>query len=86
MDYKFTPTTVFTPIEYGCIGFSEEDAIKKYGADNIEAYVGNFKPLDWNYSKTHDEDRGYAKLVVNSADSNRVVGFHYVGPQAGEVT
>jgi thioredoxin reductase (NADPH) len=27
MDYKFVPTTVFTPIEYGCLGYSEEDAI-----------------------------------------------------------
>ena len=27
MDYKLVPTTVFTPMEYGCIGLSEEDAI-----------------------------------------------------------
>lgn len=28
MDYKNIATTVFTPLEYGCIGYSEEDAIK----------------------------------------------------------
>lgn len=28
----------------------------------------------------------YAKLVVNKADNNRVVGFHFLGPHAGEVT
>lgn len=28
----------------------------------------------------------YAKLVVNKADNNKVVGFHYTGPNAGEVT
>jgi len=27
MDYVNVPTTVFTPIEYGCCGFSEVDAI-----------------------------------------------------------
>jgi thioredoxin reductase (NADPH) len=27
MDYNNIATTVFTPIEYGCIGLSEEDAI-----------------------------------------------------------
>lgn len=27
--YQYIPTTVFTPIEYGCIGYAEEDAIKK---------------------------------------------------------
>lgn len=26
MDYINVPTTVFTPIEYGCVGYSEEDA------------------------------------------------------------
>jgi len=27
MDYVNVPTTVFTPIEYGCCGLSEVDAI-----------------------------------------------------------
>lgn len=36
MDYQAVPTTVFTPLEYGCVGYSEEDAVAKYGADNIE--------------------------------------------------
>jgi thioredoxin reductase (NADPH) len=26
MDYRNVPTTVFTPIEYGAVGYSEEDA------------------------------------------------------------
>lgn len=28
----------------------------------------------------------YAKLIVNVQDNERVVGFHYLGPNAGEVT
>ena len=28
----------------------------------------------------------YAKLVCDKADKNRVIGFHYLGPNAGEVT
>ena len=36
MDYDQVPTTVFTPIEYGCVGLAEEDAIKQYGLENIE--------------------------------------------------
>ena len=38
MNYDTIPTTVFTPLEYGCIGLSEEDAIKKHGDENIEIY------------------------------------------------
>ena len=30
------PTTVFTPVEYSCVGLSEEVALEKYGEDNIE--------------------------------------------------
>ena len=32
-------TTVFTPLEYGAIGYAEEDAIEKYGEDNIEVRI-----------------------------------------------
>ncbi len=41
--------------------------------------------MEWalNYER---EDDCYAKLVINKNDGNKVVGFHYVGPQAGEVT
>ena len=28
----------------------------------------------------------YAKIVVNRADNDRVVGFHVLGPNAGEIT
>ena len=30
-DYVNIATTVFTPLEYGCCGLSEEEAIKKFG-------------------------------------------------------
>ena len=33
---KQVPTTVFTPLEYGCVGLSEEAAVQCYGSDNIE--------------------------------------------------
>ena len=35
-DYVNICTTVFTPLEYGCCGLSEEDAIQKYGQEDIE--------------------------------------------------
>jgi pyruvate/2-oxoglutarate dehydrogenase complex dihydrolipoamide dehydrogenase (E3) component len=38
MDYVNVPTTVFTPLEYGCCGFSEEEAKAKIGEDNIRVY------------------------------------------------
>ena len=46
MDYDLVPTTVFTPIEYGCIGMSEELAIETFGDENVEIYQSYFKPLN----------------------------------------
>ena len=93
MDYDLVPTTVFTPLEYGCIGMSEELAIETYGEDNVEVYQSYFKPLEWTVNHeehdgvAHREDNAcYSKLITNLADGERVVGFHYVGPNAGEVT
>ncbi len=49
MDYFGVPTTVFTPLEYGAIGLSEEEAIETYGEENLEV---NTK-VHWTNSKIH---------------------------------
>ncbi|CAM9675836.1 unnamed protein product, partial [Discosporangium mesarthrocarpum] len=46
MDYTLVPTAVFTPMEYGCCGLSEEDAIKLHGEDNVETYLTEFGSLE----------------------------------------
>uniref|UniRef100_A0A5K3F8L2 thioredoxin-disulfide reductase (NADPH) n=1 Tax=Mesocestoides corti TaxID=53468 RepID=A0A5K3F8L2_MESCO len=84
-DYTNVPTTVFTPLEYGCIGLSEEAAIEKFGTKNIEVFHSHFHPLEWTIPH-RQENTCYAKLIINKADDNRVVGFHVLGPNAGEVT
>ena len=38
MDTINVPTTVFTPIEYGSCGYSEQAAKEKFGAENIDTY------------------------------------------------
>lgn len=30
------PTTVFTPLEYGCVGLSEEAAVARHGKEHVE--------------------------------------------------
>ena len=87
-NYIYVPTTVFTPLEYGCCGYSEEAAIAKFGAENIVCYGSQFKPLEWEVNE-HKTDDCYAKLVVHKNNPDmpeRVIGFHYLGPEAGEVT
>lgn len=87
MDYEGIPTSVFTPLEYSCVGLSEEAAIKKFGEDNVEVYHSHFKPLEWTLPGG-DPNACYAKVIVDKAskpDSERIVGMHYLGPNAGEV-
>ncbi|XP_029457197.1 thioredoxin reductase 3 isoform X2 [Rhinatrema bivittatum] len=84
-DYINVPTTVFTPLEYGCCGYSEERAIELCGKENIEVYHSLFLPLEWTIS-SRDNNQCYGKIICDKRDNDRVVGFHVLGPNAGEVT
>ncbi|XP_068128894.1 thioredoxin reductase 1, cytoplasmic [Hyperolius riggenbachi] len=84
-DYVNVPTTVFTPLEYGSCGLSEEKAIAKYGAENVEVYHSYFWPLEWTVP-ARDNNKCYAKVICHIKDNERVVGFHVLSPNAGEIT
>ena len=57
----------------------------RYGEENLRIYATYFKPLEWNYAE-HSSDSCYIKLICYEPVDEKVVGFHYVGPNAGEVT
>jgi len=84
-DYLDVPTTVFTPLEYGCVGYSEEAALAEFGPDNTEVYHIHFQPLEWELP-SRNKNKSFAKLICVKNEDERVVGFHYLGPNAGEVT
>ena len=84
-DYAYAPTTVFTPVEYGCVGYSEEKAIEVFGKENIDVYHQAFRPYEWSITP-RPVNACWAKLVVLLSENERVVGFHFLGPNAGEVT
>lgn len=84
MDYDLVPTAVFSPLEYGCCGLSEEDAIAMYGEEAIDVYHQQFKPLELTLPGRGD-NASYVKVIVNKQDQERIVGMHYLGWNAGEV-
>ena len=86
MDYRMVPTTVFTPTEYGCVGYTEEDAIADFGLENIEVFHQYYQPLEWRLVKSRADRSGFVKLIVHKADADRVIGLHMCGPHAGEMT
>eukprot|EP00455_Lapot_gusevi_P008154 TRINITY_DN1351_c0_g1_i7.p1 TRINITY_DN1351_c0_g1~~TRINITY_DN1351_c0_g1_i7.p1 ORF type:complete len:284 (+),score=117.06 TRINITY_DN1351_c0_g1_i7:157-1008(+) len=92
MDYHLIPTTVFTPIEYGTIGYSEEEAEAKFGADNLEIYLSEYNTLELgavhrqNHRGETLETPCLVKLICLIPENERVIGFHVVSPHAGEIT
>lgn len=59
----------------------------------LQVYVSYLKPLEWTMNhEEHDgkpvrEDNAvFCKLITHTPDSERVVGVHYLGPHAGEIT
>uniref|UniRef100_A0A8D2N4E5 thioredoxin-disulfide reductase (NADPH) n=1 Tax=Zonotrichia albicollis TaxID=44394 RepID=A0A8D2N4E5_ZONAL len=84
MDYDNVPTTVFTPLEYGCVGLSEEAAVQRHGSDNIEVYHAYYKPLEFTVAE-RDATQCYIKMVCLREREQRILGLHFIGPNAGEV-
>ncbi|GAB6027964.1 thioredoxin reductase [Chamberlinius hualienensis] len=84
MDYDKVPTAVFTPLEYGCVGMSEETALFKFGDDNVEIYHAFYKPLEFAIPERKAE-QCYIKAICLSEKPQKVIGLHFIGPNAGEV-
>jgi glutathione reductase (NADPH) len=80
MGYEFIPTAVFTHPSIGTVGYSEQAAREKFGA--VTVYRSEFKAL--KHTLSGSGERTLMKLVVDSA-SDRVVGLHMVGADAGEI-
>lgn len=82
MSFRNVPTTVFTPLEYGCVGLSEDSAAALYDGD-LAVYHTNFSPLEWSMAHIH-ENQCYMKMLVQKT-TDLVVGFHILAPNAGEI-
>lgn len=81
MDYDNVPTAVFSQPNIGTVGLTEEEAREKYG--DVDVYKADFRPM--KHTLSGSEERTLMKLIVDKA-SDRVVGLHMVGPDAGEIT
>jgi glutathione reductase (NADPH) len=80
MAYEFIPTAVFTHPSIGTVGYGEEAAREKFG--EVTIFRSEFKSL--KHTLSGSTERTLMKLVVDTA-SDRVVGLHMVGAEAGEI-
>ncbi|XP_066594519.1 thioredoxin reductase 2, mitochondrial isoform X2 [Prorops nasuta] len=84
MDYRNVATTVFSPLEYGCVGLSEEAAAVLYGEEGIEVYHAYYKPTEF-FVPQKNVSHCYVKVVSLRHGDQKVLGMHFIGPNAGEV-
>lgn len=80
LDYRMIPTAVFSLPNIGTVGLSEEQAIE--AGHQVKVFESRFRPM--KLTLTENPERTLMKLVVD-ADSDRVLGCHMVGPEAGEI-
>ncbi|HBO13268.1 MAG TPA: glutathione-disulfide reductase, partial [Halieaceae bacterium] len=80
VDYDFIPTAVFCQPNIGTVGFTEEQAELEFG--EITLYKADFRPMKHTISGR--DERTFMKLIVDDA-TDRVVGVHMMGPDAGEI-
>ena len=80
VDYDFIPTAVFTTPEIGTVGLTELDATA--AGYTLDIYKSKFRPM--KNTMTGRQERTVMKLVVDQ-DSQKVLGVHVLGPDAGEM-
>ncbi len=80
MDHDQVPTAVFSDPNVATVGLSEERARERHG--KVDIYKTAFRALKLTLGG--HEERTFMKLVVDAA-SQRVLGAHMLGPDAGEI-
>ncbi|GAB7539833.1 glutathione-disulfide reductase [Burkholderia sp. 3C] len=80
LSYEHVPTAVFTHPNVGTVGLTEAQARERYR--HVDIYRSSFRPLKHTLSGA--QARTLMKLVVDR-DSDKVLGVHMVGDDAGEI-
>ena len=78
--YINVPSTVFSTPNIGTLGLTEAQARESY--KTIDVYRTSFRPL--KHTLTGRDETIMMKIIVDQA-TDKVVGCHMVGPDAGEI-
>lgn len=80
VDHSDIPTAVFSEPEVGVIGLTEAQARRDF--ERIDIYKTSFRPMKATLAARNT--RSFFKLIVDGV-TDRVLGCHIVGPDAGEI-
>lgn len=79
VDYRMIPTAVFSLPNIATVGLTEQEA--RAAGHAVRVFESRFRPMKLSLSDC--SERTLMKLVVD-AETDRVLGCHMVGPDAGE--
>ena len=80
VDYRDIPTCIFSQPQLGTVGLTEEQARAEF--EQVEVYKSGFTHL--KHTLSGSAEKTLMKLIVNKG-TDRVVGAHLVGADAGEI-
>lgn len=80
VDYDNIPTAVFSQPNIGTVGLTESEAKERYS--DIDIYKSVFTPMKHTLSGL--DEKTMMKMIVRKS-TDRVLGIHMVGPEAGEI-
>ncbi|GAB9473288.1 Glutathione-disulfide reductase [Globisporangium polare] len=84
LHYHQIPTVVFSHPPLGTIGYTEPQAIEKFGAANVKSYTSKFVNLLYAMADPDHKGKTAMKLVTVGEDEV-VVGVHVAGEGADEM-
>jgi glutathione reductase (NADPH) len=79
-DYENVPTAVFSQPNLGTVGLTETAARERFSA--VDIYKSRFRPL--KHTVSGRDEHSFVKLVVDR-ETDRVLGCHMLGTDAGEI-
>ena len=80
VDYRDIPTCIFSQPSLGTVGLTEEQARQECA--NVEVYKSRFTNL--KHTLTNNDEKTLMKIIVDK-DTDKVLGVHMVGTDAGEI-
>lgn len=82
LDYNNIPSVMFTHPPIGTVGYTEKEAIEKFGQDAIKTYRAKFTPMARTFSL--HKPKTLMKLICQGGDE-KVIGIQMIGDGCDEM-
>ncbi|ADZ71178.1 glutathione-disulfide reductase [Polymorphum gilvum] len=80
VDHSLIATAVFSQPELGTVGLTQDEALAR--TPNLDIYRTSFRPM--KHTLSGRDEKMLMKMIVD-ADTDKVLGVHIMGPDAGEL-